>query len=135
MHYPREATVRPTLLVVDDDEVIRELVESLFEDELNVVSASNGWAALSLAAAHQPDMVLLDLMMPGINGLTLTEELRKLPYSARMHIFIMTAHTGLRPEVERLHVDGFFAKPFEPDHLAARLLAVGPGQATLLKEG
>lgn len=134
MRYPREATVRPTLLVVDDDEVIRELVESLFEDDLTVVSASNGWEALSVAAAHQPDIVLLDLMMPGINGLTLTEELRKLPYSARMHIFIMTAHTGLRPEVERLQVDGFFAKPFEPDQLMSRLLAVGRGRMAPVTE-
>lgn len=113
---------RATLLVVDDDEVILELIQSLFEDDLNVVSATDGWAALSLAAAHQPDIVLLDLMMPGINGLTLTEELRKLPHSEALRIFIMSAHGGLRPEVERLNVAGFFVKPFEPDLLVERLL-------------
>jgi CheY-like chemotaxis protein len=119
----RQANARPTLLVVDDDEAIIELVESLLEDDVDVVCASNGWQALALAAEHQPDLVLLDLMMPGINGLTLTEELRKLPYAERLRIFIMTAQRGLRPEVERLEVDGFFAKPFEPDHLMEQLLA------------
>lgn len=113
-----------TLLVVDDDLAIIELVESLLEDDMNIVSAGNGWEALALAAEHQPDMVLLDLMMPGINGLSLTEELRKLPNAERLRIFIMTAHTGLRPEVERLAVDGFFPKPFEPDYLMDNLINV-----------
>jgi CheY-like chemotaxis protein len=117
-----EANSRPSLLVVDDDEAIIELVESLLEDDVDVVCASNGWEALALAAEHQPDLVLLDLMMPGINGLTLTEELRKLPYAERLRIFIMTAQRGLLPEVERLEVDGFFAKPFEPDQLMEQLL-------------
>lgn len=122
MDFRGNSEQHPTLLVVDDDPAIIELVESLFEEELNVVSASNGWDALSLAAERQPDMVLLDLMMPGINGLTLTEELRKLPNAERLRIFIMTAHSGLRPEVERLDVDDFFLKPFEPDQLMERLL-------------
>ncbi len=122
MNHKQPATLKPTLLVVDDDHAIVELVESLLEDDVNVVCASNGWHALSLAAEHHPDLVLLDLMMPGINGLTLTEELRKLPHAERLRIFIMTAHNGLRPEVERLCVDGFFAKPFEPDQLMDQLL-------------
>ncbi len=119
-----QAAPRLTLLVVDDDRAIIELVESLFEDDLEIVATDNGWHALSLAAAHRPDLILLDIMMPGINGLTLTEELRKLPNAERMHIFIMTAHTGLQPEAERLKVDGFFAKPFEPDFLMDHLLDV-----------
>jgi two-component system, OmpR family, alkaline phosphatase synthesis response regulator PhoP len=122
-----QASSRFTLLVVDDDEAIIELVESLLEDDVDVVCANNGWEALALAAEHQPDLVLLDLMMPGINGLTLTEELRKLPYAERLRIFIMTAQRGLLPEVERLEVDGFFAKPFEPDQLMEQLLAAVSG--------
>lgn len=113
----KESKLPPTLLVVDDDDIILELIENLFEDELRVVTASNGWEALAKAAAHQPDIALLDLMMPGINGLTLTEELRKLAQTEVLRIFIMTAHSGLREEVERLNVDGFFLKPFEPDSL------------------
>lgn len=123
-HATQKQAPRPILLVVDDDPAIIELVESLLEDQLQIVSAANGWEALSLAAEHQPDIVLLDIMMPGINGLTLTEELRKLPNAERLRIFVMTAHTGLRPEVARLNVDGFFAKPFEPDQLMSSLLAV-----------
>jgi two-component system alkaline phosphatase synthesis response regulator PhoP len=117
-----KVTQETVLLVVDDDPAIIELVESLFEEELVVISADNGWEALALAAKHQPDMALLDLMMPGINGLTLTEELRKLPNSERLRVFIMTAHSGLKPEVERLAVRGYFPKPFEPEQLIERLL-------------
>lgn len=112
-----------TLLVVDDDAAIVELLQSLFEDDLQVVCAKNGWEALAVAAEHQPQLALLDIMMPGINGLTLAEELRKLPFAERLHIFMMSAHRGLMPEVERLGVDGFFAKPFEPDDIMAELLA------------
>jgi CheY-like chemotaxis protein len=119
-----QANHRTTLLVVDDDEAIVELIQSLFEDDLDVVCANNGWEALSVAAEHQPTLALLDIMMPGINGLTLTEELRKLPFAERLHIFVMSAHRGLMPEVERLGVDGFFAKPFEPDTVMEEVLAV-----------
>lgn len=122
MNHNEAGTNAVTLLVVDDDEAIVELIESLLEDEMQVLCARDGWEALTVAAHHQPDLALLDLMMPGINGLTLTEELRKLPFSERLRIFVMTAHRGLRPEVERLHVDGFFAKPFEPDYLMDALL-------------
>lgn len=119
-----QANHRATLLVVDDDAAIVELIQSLFEDDLNVVCAHDGWEALSVAAEHQPQVALLDIMMPGINGLTLTEELRKLPWGERLRVFIMSAHRGLIPEVERLKVEGFLAKPFEPDHLMEQVLAV-----------
>jgi CheY-like chemotaxis protein len=121
--------IPPTLLVVDDDEIILELIQNLLEDKLTVIVAANGWEALTKAAQHQPDIALLDLMMPGINGLTLTEELRKLPHAEQLRIFIMTAHSGLRAEVERLEVEGFFLKPFEPDELVGQLLDVIKVQA------
>ncbi|MBA3530786.1 MAG: response regulator [Ardenticatenales bacterium] len=104
------------------DEVILELIENLLEDRATVIAASNGWEALAKVAEHQPNLALLDIMMPGINGLTLTEELRKLPYAEQLRIFIMSAHGGLRAEVERLEVNGFFLKPFEPDELVGQLL-------------
>lgn len=123
-----QANPRATLLVVDDDAAIVELIQSLFEDDLNVVCAHDGWEALSVAAEHQPQVAILDIMMPGINGLTLTEELRKLPWGQRLRVFIMSAHRGLIPEVERLNVEGFLAKPFEPDHLMEQVLAVSNGE-------
>jgi CheY-like chemotaxis protein len=123
-----QANPRATLLVVDDDAAIVELIQSLFEDDLNVVCAHDGWEALSVAAEHQPQVAILDIMMPGINGLTLTEELRKLPWGQRLRVFIMSAHRGLIPEVERLNVEGFLAKPFEPDYLMEQVLAVSNGE-------
>ncbi|MCZ7575463.1 MAG: response regulator [Ardenticatenaceae bacterium] len=112
---------RPTLLVVDDDPAILGLVASLLEDQFDVACASDGWEALVIAAEVQPDVVLLDLMMPGINGLTLTEELRKLPRGRDLPVFVMTAHRGLQAEAERLGVAGCFLKPFEPDVLITGL--------------
>ena len=123
-----QANHRATLLVVDDDAAIVELIQSLFEDDLNVVCAHDGWEALSVAAEHQPQVAILDIMMPGINGLTLTEELRKLPWGQRLRVFIMSAHRGLIPEVERLNVEGFLAKPFEPDYLMEQVLAVSKSE-------
>jgi CheY-like chemotaxis protein len=123
-----QANHRATLLVVDDDAAIVELIQSLFEDDLNVVCAHDGWEALSVAAEHQPQVAILDIMMPGINGLTLTEELRKLPWGQRLRVFIMSAHRGLIPEVERLNVEGFLAKPFEPDYLMEQVLAASNGE-------
>lgn len=121
---PGQNNDRKTVLVVDDDAAIVELVASLLEDSFHVVCASDGWEALMLAAEREPDAVVLDLMMPGINGLTLTEELRKLPGGHDLPVFVMTAHRGLKDEVERLKVAGLFLKPFEPDALLTRISAV-----------
>lgn len=69
---------KPTLLVVDDEERIRRLLRMYLErEEYQIEEASNGEEALELALAKEYDLILLDVMMPGMDGVEMCQELRK----------------------------------------------------------
>lgn len=116
-----EGRRRPTLLVVDDDAAIGELVAGLLDDFFSVRVAERPLDALALAKAELPDVALLDVMMHGMTGIKLAARLRALPGGDRMSIYLMSAHHGLRPEFNRAPINGYFLKPFDPDELVATL--------------
>jgi len=107
-----------TILIVDDDPTLLRLLGILLREEGHtVMSAESGEAALGLATAVKPDMVLTDLRMGGMDGLELLESLRKM-YPMLPGI-ILTAHGNI-PEVSgpaRRGVLGFIQKPYEARHL------------------
>lgn len=110
------------VLVVDDDHAITEAVVSILEEEpdISAVGADSGEEALRLATESPPDLVLLDLMMPGMDGFALGEELRARPSTANVPLVAMTALAAtLRPD-QRTRLAGWqamIAKPFSVDHL------------------
>lgn len=116
---------KPSVLIVDDDPAIAELVVELLADSFNVTCFHNPIEALQLAEKALPDIALLDVMMPGMNGLTMVNRLRTLPGGDKITIYIMTAHHGLQPEIAKADINGFFPKPFDPDDLVRRLSKVG----------
>lgn len=70
--------VKSSILVVDDEDTIREVVGRYLELEgFQVYEAADGFEALDAIKAHQPDLIVLDLMLPGIDGLSLTKHLRQ----------------------------------------------------------
>lgn len=111
-----------TLLVVDDDPAIRKLLEVTFEmDGYRVVLAADGPEGLALARTEHPDAVLLDVMMPGMNGLEVAVALRSEEATATVPIVALTAKVqqddkdaGLRAGVNE-----YVTKPFDPFELAA----------------
>ena len=106
------------ILVVDDDNDIRTIAQVSLADVggWEVILAASGSEALSLAATHQPDLILLDVMMPGMDGLTTFTNLRQSDVTREIPVVLVTAK-ALRREHEQylnLGVEGVIVKPFDP---------------------
>jgi DNA-binding response OmpR family regulator len=118
-------TTMPTrLLLIDDDARLHELLKSyLSQNGFSVVSAMDGTRGLSAAAAEPFDVVLLDVMMPGIDGIEVCKRLRQ---KSNVPIVMLTAKGDETDRVVGLELgaDDYVAKPFSPRELLARLRAV-----------
>ena len=114
----------PTVLVVDDETPLRDLIRAYLErDGYTVVEASTGKEALSAAALHNPDIIVLDLMIPEIDG---TEVCRRIRASSDVYIIMLTAKADEVDRVVGLEVgaDDYLTKPFSPRELVARVRAL-----------
>ena len=109
------------ILVVDDEERIRSLLKAyLTQEGFRVVTAANGREALSVAGRERPDLIILDIMMPRLDGYMVGKLTKDHPRTRGIPILVISA---LR-EVSRLftatvQVDGFLNKPFAPEELLA----------------
>ena len=113
----------PLILIAEDDADIRGLLKLYLEGEgLRVLEAVDGTDALALAREHTPDMAILDIMMPGMNGFELTRALRK--YSD-IPILILSAKSQDNDKILGLNLgaDDYIAKPFNPVEIVARVKA------------
>ena len=113
-----------TVLIVDDEPIVREVVERYLRQEgYRVESAVDGPDALRRFAAARPDLVLLDLMLPGIDGLEVCRQLRA---QSNVPIIMLTAKGDETDTIIGLGVgaDDYVAKPFSPRELVARAKAV-----------
>ena len=107
-----------TVLVVDDDDSVREVTAMSLEliAGWRVLQAEGGRAALGLARSHRPDAVLLDVMMPEMDGPTTLRHLRDDPATRDIPVVLLTAKAlaGERAEWAGLAVHGVITKPFDP---------------------
>jgi DNA-binding response OmpR family regulator len=119
-------TVNPVVLVADDDPDILALVRFRLEREgYDVVSAPDGQAALELALDHTPDLAVLDVMMPRLDGYEVTRRLREHEATKGMPIILLTARVG-ESDLERgfeMGADGYVTKPFSPQMLREQVQA------------
>ncbi len=116
-----------TVLVVEDEEDIRELLNfNLRRAGFEVVLAASGEAALSAVSDHIPSLVLLDLMLPGIDGYEVCRRLRKSPQTRHLPIIMLTARADSDDVATGLHTgaDDYVAKPFTANILVARIKSV-----------
>ncbi len=123
--------MRKTVLVVDDHENSR-ITYATYLEELGyrVLQARNGSEGIRVAREKQPDLILMDMTMPVVDGLEASRTLKSEPGTARIPIIAVTA-VSLRREQEHIRAvcDGFLPKPCRPEELAAevRRLAGAPG--------
>jgi CheY-like chemotaxis protein len=83
----------PVVLVIDNEPAIVEMLEILLEDDFNVATCLNSATALQQATQLQPDLILMDLMMPAPNGVQVLKSLRCTPSLAGVPVILMTAHS------------------------------------------
>lgn len=118
---------RQSVLVVEDEEDISELIRFNLEQEgFSVTTVADGEHALQVVQSTQPDLVILDLMLPGIPGIEVCKRLRALPATARMPILMVTAKSAEADRVVGLEMgaDDYVVKPFSVRELVARVRAV-----------
>ena len=121
----RATPAAPSLLIAEDDRAVREsLVRALALEGYSVTAVGNGAEALDAAGAAAPDVIVLDVSMPIVDGLTVCKVLRA--DGNRVPILMLTARTETRDRVAGLDAgaDDYLPKPFELDELLARLRAL-----------
>jgi DNA-binding response OmpR family regulator len=119
---------RPTQILVVDDEpdLLWALERNLRDEGYEVLTASDGKAALSVAQRHRPDLVLLDVAMPGMDGLEVCRSLRRDPALASVPILFLTLLNGVDDRVNALDEGGddYMGKPFDLRELKSRIRAL-----------
>jgi two-component system phosphate regulon response regulator PhoB len=116
-----------TILIIDDEKDLIELVRYNLEKEgFDVIAATDGQSGLEVVKKHRPDLVMLDLMMPGLDGLQVCQQLRGDPRSSRIPVIMLTAKATEADRVVGLELgaDDYITKPFSPREVVARIKAV-----------
>ncbi|MDD5247022.1 MAG: response regulator [Candidatus Omnitrophica bacterium] len=119
--------MKEKILIVDDEkDIVKMLDYNLKKDGYRVISASDGEDALDLAGREHPDLIVLDLMLPGLDGLEVCKTLKKEGKTASIPIIMLTAKTQESDKVIGLELgaDDYMTKPFSPRELLARIKAV-----------
>ena len=115
----------PAILIVDDDErLLKMLQRTLSYEGMDVLTATDGRQALQLVRGRQPDVVILDWLMPGLSGIEVVRQLRQ-EHDQTM-VLMLTARDAIQNRVEGLEsgADDYLVKPFAPAELVARVHAL-----------
>jgi CheY-like chemotaxis protein len=111
------------VLIVEDVEYNRDLLVQLLEEEYEVVTAGDGGAGIEAVTRERPDVILMDLSLPGIDGWEATRRLKARPETAAIPVIALTAH-AMQGDEERARAcgcDDYLTKPIDEDQLFAKL--------------
>ena len=114
---------KPKILVIDDEQAVRDLVRAYLEPEgYEIYFANDGLMGLKSARAYKPDLIVLDIMLPGMDGVELLTHLRR---ESDVYVIMLTAKTEETDKIIGLSVgaDDYVTKPFSPRELVARIKA------------
>jgi DNA-binding response OmpR family regulator len=120
------------ILVVDDDEhILRSLSQYLELEDFDVVSASSGPEALQLFEQEKPDLLVLDVMMPGMDGFQVLESLRQNPETAHVPVLMLTARDQHNDILKgyQMGATSYLVKPFNLDELVEAIREVFAGKS------
>ena len=127
--HPAIPDAAATILVCDDDPSLRELVRAVLGPSYRFVEAADGAEALTLAREEPPELIVLDVMLPGLSGIEVLEELRTDDELKSIPVVVITAWSHAEIDAQVAGADRFVSKPFDPDDLsnAVEELLVGVG--------
>jgi CheY-like chemotaxis protein len=113
------------LLIVDDEERIREVVRACLVKlaHWEAMTAASGREAIQIAIAHQPDAILLDVSMPGMDGIETLQQLQNNPQTQAIPVIFLTAKVQPteQAEYQKLGVAGLIVKPFDPVQISKEI--------------
>jgi PleD family two-component response regulator len=115
---------RIKVLVADDDNNIINIIRySMDSDQFEILEATNGKEALGMVFSKSPDILILDIMMPGMDGYMVCKELKEHESTKNLPIIILSAKTSVDDKVKAmgLGIDDYMIKPFDPRELEARI--------------
>lgn len=121
------STNKQKILIVDDEPDILELIEyNLKKEGYQVYTASNGLEAIQQAKKHNPDLIILDIMMPKLDGIEACRQLRAMPEFKTTFMVFLTARSEEYSEISGFNVgaDDYIAKPIKPRALISRINAI-----------
>ena len=127
----REEVIMPTIMVIDDDANIRAVLKYRFEKERYTVHlARNGLEAVKEVDGQQPNLIILEILMPDMDGISFLEKLRGNPRTRSIPVIVLTT-LGRGPQWQRtqhLGVEDWVVKPFSPRRLMERVREVLNGE-------
>ncbi len=115
--------MKKKILIVDDNPAVNKALQLLFERRYETIPAMDGKQAVDIAATHLPDLILMDLMMPVMNGLEATRLIRQVPKTRSIPIIAITAGISntIEDECFRIGCDDYLSKPFTYEQLVPRI--------------
>jgi DNA-binding response OmpR family regulator len=115
---PESDNARATILVGDDDPSLRELIRAVLGPRYRFVEAADGREVLSVAREIRPDLIVLDVMLPGLSGIEVLDELRADERLSTTPVVVITAWSHAEVDAWTAGADRFVSKPFDPDDLS-----------------
>jgi two-component system alkaline phosphatase synthesis response regulator PhoP len=119
--------VKPKVLIVDDEPHVLNLVSLTLDDKkYEILKAEDGIQALTQVAQHKPDIIILDLMMPNMNGYEVCQKLKENVLTQHIPIIILSAKSEVKDRIKGMKIgaDDYLTKPFDPLELEARIAAM-----------
>lgn len=122
MNMPKEKI----LIIEDDPDIVEMITYNLEKEGFNVVSSSNGEDAIDLLRIEHPNLVILDLMLPGLDGFEVCSSIRNTPETSHIPVIMLTAKSREIDKIAGFEIgaDDYVTKPFSPKELIARIRAV-----------
>jgi len=121
-----ENDIRRKVLIVDDEPNVRRLSRTILSKKFDVFEAENGIQAIEMAKVQKPDIILMDMMMPKMDGLTACQAIRNDPETKSIPIIMVTA-VGFELNMklsQQMGSNGYLTKPFSPHDLLAKIAQV-----------
>jgi CheY-like chemotaxis protein len=118
-----------TVLICEDEPALRELIRLSLDGHYEFAEAEDGRACLEVAREVQPDLIVLDMMLPGLTGLEVLRELRRDPELATIPVIVLTAQPGTRDDALRAGANLVMDKPFNVDDISVAVKEVLSGSS------
>ncbi len=116
----------PKILIVDDDALTLKILSKTLRGTGRIITAADGFTAGTLVEKELPDIILLDIFLPGIDGIEICRRIKSSQKTRHIKIIGMTAYfkTGVREKILAAGADECLSKPFDPDYIRKRVAAI-----------